>query len=156
MFFPLLYDAVGVSIRCTCFMIFFYGIQVVLCPLYCLPYSIFCSFCFLLSLSILPTTSSFLCPHSTCLCRSGWEAASAKGEAAARGGRKSQGRAGKEADTAAGWGSHGQRGTGKIHFTRNPPFCCQIYVNLSSSHTIFTSPPPSVFSFSRDLLILPL
>lgn len=104
---------------------------------------------FLFLKSIFPTISSFLCPHPNCPCRSGREAASAKGEAAAGGGRESQGRAGKEADSVAGWGSHGQRGIGKIHLVsliQNQPFkgyitytpnkiSCQIEL----TH-IFTSP----------------
>lgn len=42
------------------------------------------------------------------LTRPGGEAAPAEGEAAARGGRASAGRAGAEAAAAAGRGSHGQ------------------------------------------------
>lgn len=70
-------------------------------------------FLFLFCIHISATSSS-LCPHSNCLCCSGWEAASAEGETATGGGRESQGRAAKETDSAAGWGSHGQRGSGKI------------------------------------------
>lgn len=119
--------------------------------------------------SFSPTISSALCPHSACLCRSGREAASAKGEAAAGGGRESQGQAGKEADSAAGWGSHGQRGTGKLQLvtlTQNPQFCwlCHIYtrfknkvfcpIELLSRHLLITS--SQCFLFQCNLLIVPL
>lgn len=49
------------------------------------------------------------------VCRSGGEAASAKREAAAGGGWEGQGQAGEAVDPVTGWGSHGQRGIGKIH-----------------------------------------
>lgn len=127
-------------------------------------------------------------PHHVILCfttllniymyNSGRKTTSAKGETAAGGGGESQGRIEKETNSAAGWSSHGQRGTGKIELVQSfwsLPLCWWLWHmqympdlkqnNFLSTSTISTGnflrvymhvPPVTVFSWTYLLSVFNL
>lgn len=109
---------------------------------------------------------------------SGRKTTSAKGETAAGGGGESQGRIEKKTNSAAGWSSHGQWGTGKIELVRSfwsLPLCWWLWHmqympdlkqnNFLSTSTISTGnflrvymhvPPVKVFSWTYILSVFNL